>query len=180
MVGRVVLNVLRAEIALDPLPRGYSAMFDDQAVTDSLNALDRPAIAGSGALFNYLARKQAKDIAAEPENSHILGRLRRVVDEGVIGSKTFDPGSGASVLTASGKDASYTLLKIAIADRLGSFTESLNAAEFQTLLQDVVETGVMKPGDRTKIIALSENRQSRASEIGMPRVRVGWVKEVRL
>lgn len=179
-MGRIA--VIKSEIDGDPLTRSYVGMTDIQVAND-MNTAYRDAPADQGSLFNYLALEKAREDPAEGLSTHteglsthIYGRLRRAAD-GVIGTDVFVVG-GAS-LTDNRKDACVTFLQIVDADRLGSITDNLNSTKFGDLLDEVIAAGVMKSGDKTAIVALSQNMQSRGTELGVGVVYEGHVAAAR-
>ena len=177
------LVLLEIEVVGDPLVRGYPGM-SNRELTDDINTTYRDGPADEGALFNYLAKETAKDAATENSASHILGRLYKVDEAGTPGidGKTFagsEPAGPFSALSQSDLDACRTLLQIALGDRLSSLSQVMTEAKFVTLLDRVKDTGVMKPADVTAIQALSQNKQSRASELQIGFVREGDVAHVR-
>jgi len=168
-------NGIKAEIDADPLTRGYAGMTDVQ-VADDMNTVYRDGTADAGALFTYLAQQKAREDPAEGTASHIYGRLKRAA-QGALGAETFYVG-GAN-LTSNRKDGCATLLHMTEGDRLGAASEVMTKAEITDILDEVIAAGVMKPADRTAIIGLSQNKQSRASELGLGRVRTGNVTTAR-
>ena len=169
------MSALSKELATDPLARGYAGMTDQQVV-DSLLAINRDAPAGAGALFNYFAKETAKDVAAEPSATSILGRLERIHEAGISvanasgsSSQVFGTDPAFSNLTPQRLDACRTVLRIAEQDRLGDLAQVMTEQKLINLLDLTVDAGVMKPMDVSAIVALSQNKQSRAEEIGAPR-----------
>lgn len=172
-------DILKDELANDPLGRGYAGMTDAIAAAD-LNTAYRDGPADQGALLNYLAKEKAKDHTTEPLATHLLGRIYKVDEAGTagIGGKTFagsETPAPFSALTAEGLDACRTLLQVALGDRLVSLSEVMTDAKLVDLLNRVKDTGVMKLADVTAIQALSQNKQTRAQEIGLGLVRVSDV-----
>ena len=185
----VDLVALNAELTTDPLVRGYAGM-GNAAAADDLNTFYRQGPAAEGALYNYLAKETARDHSSEPVPTHILGRLHRVISafnrlgDAAIGTEIFvgaeTPGPFSN-LTAEGLDACHVLLETALSDRLGSLIQDMNEQKFSDMLDFVVGTGVMKPGDATSIKALSDNRQTRAQELGFGTVsaaEVRWARQL--
>ena len=179
------LTTIKTELDTDPLVRGYSGM-SDKAAADDMNTIYRPGNAAAGALFNYLAKETAKDHSSEVAATHILGRLIRVNDAGKagVGDETFltteTPGPFTN-LTGAGLDACRTLLAVAEQDRLASLVQVMSETKFVDLLNAVKDAGVMKPADVTAIQALSDNKQSRASELGLSDVttaEIRWARQI--
>lgn len=166
---------IKAELDADPLGRGYSGMTDKQAADDA-NTLYRPGAAVSGALITYLLKETARDHANETTPTTIYGRLHRVVNtykvsgDAAFGTQIFEAQqtlSGAfSNLTPVGLDSCVSLLAVADQDRLGQLVQDMHETKFTDLLTHVKDSGVMKPADVTAISALSNNRISRAAELG--------------
>ena len=182
------VTIIKSEIDTDPLVRGYSGMTDAQ-VADDMNTLYRPGVAENGALSTYLFKETARDHANETDATPIYGRLCRVIctynleGDAAFGKQIFEaqqtPTSAFSNLNPRGLDACQTLLALANQDLLGELVQDMSETKFTDLLDWVADSGVMKPGDVSNIVALSNNRQSRAAELGLTDISVSEVRRAR-
>jgi len=171
---------LKAEIDSDPLGRGYAGMTDRQ-VADDLNTFYREGTPDPGAMFQYLAENKAKDGVAATATT-ILGRMQRLsrATGADIGTKFFqdDGNAGQSAdLTMEAADSGRALFLIAEQDRLQGFVGNTN--RLNNMLNDVRLAGCLKAADRDAILAMSQNKQSRAGELGIGRATEGAVQRAR-
>lgn len=146
--------------------------YNANAVTAAgeLNAINRPAVAGITALRNYFLLERKGSMA-------LMGRLEFVAGSAV---GAVDPLGDVVTLGLAHITAAKTLLNILNA--ASDFSLDLNDSRFGALLDDLAAAGakVIAPADKTALLALSTNQQSRASEIGVSFVKAGHVLEARL
>lgn len=155
------LVALKSELTQDPLGRNYAALGDEAAAV-RINVIDRPFDGISAPMLTYLAvNKNRTNTGTDTVNTSMLGRL--ILAAGAtIGTDPF--GSGVLV-TLDMKCSALALLEILRSDKLQALPFQTNT--LQQLLTDMISVGVMKVADKTAIIALSDNRQSRASELNL-------------
>lgn len=165
------MSILRDELTNDPLALGYIGMTDEQVVI-SLNTLNRTAKGGIAGMMEYLLNnKNRTNTGTDTVASAILGRLHHVADS-AIGS---DPFGSTIVVTNEMKHAAQSFL-----DLLHS--PHLLEIDFDGIDLPYVrctDAGIWKIADVSALKALSTNKQSRANELGLGRVRLGHVQEVR-
>lgn len=179
------LQILSDEITNDPLGRGYAAM-SDQEIADSLNTINRDKAESVNELFSYLLTtrthtNQGTDTTAGNSTpSIIMGRLIHAAEQATLPADPFGAGS-----TPSDKQISNTRELHSIKAFLHILQTSAETgvnyvnAEIQNILNDCINGGVFNTVNRDAIIAFSQNKQSRASELGLPTVLVGHVTEAR-
>lgn len=168
---------LRSELDTDPLTRGYSAM-DDAAAAADLNTLYRDAPPDEGALLQYVTLERFR-------TGNLYGRIKMVAE-----TTTLRAGNSWELppmpLGVGGVDVVPTYDQVQSAAAFMRFLEtdtvfavSLIDSRADTILSDLVAVGAMGGGDKTAIQALSQNQQSRATELfGVP-VNIGDVQNAR-
>lgn len=169
-------QVLKTELTTDPLTRGYSTMSDIQAAND-LNTVYRDIDEGGiEGMVRYLAtHKNRTNTGTDTVGSAMLGRLYHVADS-AIGANPFGA-SPALTVTNAMKHAARSFIEL--------FNNStLSTVDFQNTEIDLFYTactdaGVWKAADVTALKALSQSKQSRATELGIGYVREGDVAQAR-
>lgn len=172
------LQELKSEIDSDPLTRGYSGMTDAQVAAD-LNTAYRDAPHNPSALLDYMMKTEFR-------NSTIYGRV------GIVAGLQPDPtsagfgnapmgGGGAAVAMDWRMVAAAQALIRLTGDQAGAISTPLTNTELSNILteMDTTNAEVMSIAQRNAIIALSQNQQSRATELGLGRVRTGEVTQAR-
>ncbi len=183
------LQILKTEIDTDPLTRGYAGMTDLQ-IADDMNLFNRAGAAPSSAVFAYLASEtnqtgQGSDTTA----TSILGRLQHVaearpkatqVGNEYDGDDVFDRGTASGHVKVKEKHAAAMLFALVTSGQSVDVDWTANA--FDSALDELVgnaNAGVMKPGDKTAIVALSQNITTRGRELGLGKVREGHVTQAK-
>jgi len=163
------LQALKDElIAGHPTSGAYSV--NNQAAANELNALNRVAVASVEALRNYFLLERKGNMA-------LMGRLEYVSQQSV---GAVNPLGDAVTLTLAHVTACQTMMRIT--NPGSDFALDLNDARFQSLLDDLAGgTGckVIGPADKTAITAMSQNKQSRATELGFGLMREGHIEVAR-
>ena len=139
-------QVLSNELATDPLGRGYAAMSDAQ-VASSLNAVNRPD------------RVPIRDLLGYAVRASIYSRLEDDASNVTSSSR----GVSRKVMALLKHSAEFPYLNLADPDVIAS----LNALE---------TNGVITPTEKAAVLAMANNRRSRAQELGIG----GWVTEGRV
>ncbi len=138
------LQILRDEIARDPLGRGYDAMSDEQ-LARSLNTADRAGRASVpvSRLRRYLA---------------LRGLYRPLKD--LAGDAMADPAARAAAETALAITAAgaFETVDYADADVYGALSSALGALQ---------SAGVLTAGDVTALLGLGDTLLSRTAELGL-------------
>lgn len=169
-------QLLKTEITVDELGRGYSAM-GDQAVADDMNLVIRPKAASHSAVVDYLMNtrahtNQGEDVTANNTTPTIIyGRLIHVAEHVVLEiALPLDPfGAGSTptekrVINTRQLHSAKAFLDML---RCGVLNVTLlTNTEPGNVLNDLVNCGIMNTVNRDAIIALSSNKQSRGEEIG--------------
>jgi len=139
-------QVLSNELATDPLGRGYTTMTHAQIV-DSLNGLTRPD------------RVPIRDLLGYAVRASIYSRLEDDASNVTSSSR----GVSRKVMALLKHSAEFPYLNLADPDVIAS----LNALE---------TNGVITPTEKAAVLAMANNRRSRAQELGIG----GWVTEGRV
>jgi len=168
------ITILADEITNDPLSVGYSG-FTDQQIVDSMNGLTRPILATIDSILDDMrTNKNRTNTGSNPGDlvsDFVYGRLELVAD-GSAGSSPFDA-SNAFSLTQKMIVSAKTMLNIL---NIQNQSNEINI-NFDEILTDLVDAGVLGTVDRTRILALTDNQQSRGNELGIGRVSLGNVAE---
>lgn len=157
-------TVLASELTVDPLTRGYSAMTDAQAAAD-LNSTYRPAPNVIGEMMKYLINKKHRtNQGGDDTFSPIVGRLEHV-SRSSEGDDPFGRVSGG-----------YAGLDIQHIHACSAFLELFRSQHLSDLdFGDtnlpwgfVEASGVWSTSHTSDLQALSDNRITRATELGLP------------
>lgn len=167
------LQALKTELlAGHPGTGAYNA--DNEIAANQINAVNRPGDGSVSAMLNYLlVNKSRTNAGTDTVNTSMLGRLI-LASNAAVASDPF--GSGTSI-TLDMKCSALALLEVARNPKINALP--YQASTLQVLLTDMVNAGVMKAADRTAIIALSNNLQSRGSELGLGNVSPSNVADAR-
>lgn len=142
---------LAIELADDPLGRGYALMTDAEVVA-SLAAVDRRGVITMDAVVEYLL---------------LQGRWPSIVDAAHHGTAaTARQVAWGIILTAQ----RYTTINAADPTRYAAIDAQLGA---------LVAAGFIAEADKIALLAMGENKQSRAEELGIGRVLPGDVAAAR-
>ena len=171
------IALLKIELDTDPLTRGYAGM-DDPTAAATFNVIDREAPPDSGALLQYIILERFR-------TGNLYGRINMAAFASPLRA-----GNAWEIpplpLGAAGADVVPTFDQIQSAaafmrllDTDTRFAVSLLDSRIDTILSDLVSVGVIGAGDKTAIQALSENQQSRATELGIGRVDPRHVTQAR-
>lgn len=158
-----------------PVSGAYNA--DDTLAAAELNALNRPVASPASDFKNYcLYNLHRENNGDDTTNTNIYGRAVMVA-EASAGSNPFGLSPPDSI-TVGQIAAAKTLVAI-----LDSETETIlsDDANLDSILTKCQGANVMSPADKTALVALSDNKQSRASEInfGRPKVNATHVATAR-
>lgn len=162
---------LAAELAgSHPTTSVVYATLNDQQAADALNELNRPRESSSDEILQYCMLETSRTNlgAIDTQRSNIYGRIAMVAD-GAVGDNPFQTGRNAENLTLRNIHAAKTMLRL-LADF--DFMLSLADARFEFILDELVDAGAIKPGDKTAIQGFSINQQSRVQEIEIGRKKV--------
>lgn len=143
-------NKLRAELDDDPLGRGYSGMTDEQAADD-------------------LQSEYRSDLNPVPMSSVLRWAARH---------DALDKLDGAS---ASGVPEQRSVARAATVMINSPHVESFDVhdAELAAMLESLVTAGVFTSGQRDDLVALGTTPTSRSAELGLGRVKPGYVRKAR-
>ena len=159
------IETVRVELETDPLQRGYAAM-DDQQVADSLYEINRPA----------------------PHHSISSGDL---LGWSASGASTGGLPSGKArnhrIANAATQTGAYTNVSDAVAGVAGAAqillnreSSTLDIDEYSTLIDTLVDALVLASTERDELIAMASSPDiSRAGELGIGEVGIGWVINAR-
>jgi len=145
---------LKSEITTDPLGRGYATM-TDAAVATSLNAVDRPGPV------------PAKDVIKRLQLLGKWAEIERVASG--LGTAAPDATINAALTIVS---AVRTFEDFDLSDP--AVMAAVNGA-----LDALVTVGLITATDKATVLALQDNRQSRAQELGLRVVAASDVKRAR-
>lgn len=154
------LQTLSTELKLP----AYAGLSDEDAA-NLLAVANRPADAGVDGLLRYLLlNKNKSNTGTDTVATSMLGRLI-VASATAIGVDPFGA-SPAVPITLDMKCSALALLEVVRNPNIRSLP--YQTTTLQQLLTDAVSANVMKAADKTALIALSNNLQSRWSELGLP------------
>ena len=141
---------LRAELNDDPLGRGYSGMTDEQAADD-------------------LQSEYRSDLKPVPMSSVLRWAARH---------DALDKLDGAS---ASGVPEQRSVARAATVMINSPHVESFDVhdAELAAMLDALVTAGIFTLDERDDLVALGTTPTSRAAELGLGRVKAGYVGKAR-
>lgn len=170
------LATLKTEITTNPLgiTPAYSTM-GDEAAADRINVIDRPADGSVNGMLNYLLVNKSRDnTGTDTVATSMLGRLI-LASQTAVAANPFGATGGA--MTLDTKCSALAMLEIVRNPNVT--TLPYQKSTLQQLLDDMVTAKVMKAADKAAIIALSNNLQSRASELGLPRVTASDIADAK-
>jgi len=147
------MEKLRAEIANDPLSRGYSGMTDLEVLESLLEEnRSRLGVLEHGLLIRTLASG---------------GRLAKIQ-------------RAASAWADDTKDTATSVAMVALGffNQADSGLDPSQAADV-ALVNALVSTGTLSSDDRTALIDAATQTISRATELGLGHVRLGYVQKAR-
>ncbi len=171
-------QVLKDELTLDPLARGYAGMTDADAA-DNLNLVNRDAPANPSAILDYTMQTEFR-------NASIYGRVALVAAleadpaTGDYGNAQTGPAAATVAIDVRQAASARAFIRLT-SDAVGAISTPLTNTQLTNLLTelDTNNSACMSISQRDAIIALSQNQQSRATELGLGRVREGHVMEAR-
>jgi len=171
-----IYETIKAEIDADPLTRGYSGMTDDQ-VADDMNLLIYDAPASPGALLDYL-------LSTEFRNGNLYGRINMIasLQPSSVGEfPTLPLGASEAQVAITGRQVAAAKAMTRLVSPEGDIASPLTDTEIDNLVIELGLTGAeaMGAANRSAILALSQNKQSRARVLGLPVVREGDVQIAR-
>lgn len=171
------LQKIKTEIDTDPLTRGYSVMTDLQ-VADDMNIVYRGADGGISGMARYcFENKSRTNTGTDTVSTSLLGRLQ-VVAEATAGT---DPMGTTSNLTQQNVHNAKALLNILLSPHVETvdFVNTEIVGLLENMSGGAGNAKVWKTADVDAIKALSQNKQSRANELGIGKVLAGQVTEAR-
>jgi hypothetical protein len=169
------LVALKAELTTDPLSLGYAAMSDEQAA-NRLAVVDRPGDgAVSGLLLYLLTNKSRTNTGSDTVATSALGRVL-IVSQAAIAANPF--GANPTLpITLDLKCSALAFLEILRNPSIGSLPFQSDA--LRAILTDLVASGAIRATDRAAMIAIGDNQQSRAAELGLGVVTTSDVADAR-
>lgn len=155
-------QALRDELlAGHPDTGAYNA--DNQLAADELNAQNRPVPAPAGAILDFcLTETHRENTGSDIQATNLYGRIRMVAETTVGG----DPFGVGDAITVGQLAAAKTVLRLL--DDSG-FALSLAMADIDSALTKCQGANCFSPPQKSAIVGLSENRQSRAQELNLGR-----------
>ncbi len=177
--------ILKTEIDVDPLGRVYSGMTDAEIVI-SLNVVDRPAPSISieeAIKFLLMDNTYKTDDGDDTQARSIWQRMKELVSMAVLPSVAVANPWGSSSLgniTEIQQVKTHQLLEFFTLSAQGALSVDLSDSNLQGYLQGARLAGCMSAPQEVAFLALMENRQSRASELGLGQVREGHVQKARI
>ena len=145
------------------------------------NALNRDAPADIAAMFAYFVTERTQTgQGSDTVATSLLGRLHNVAAADV-GSDPFARGTASGQVKLEEKHAANMLLQLLLT--VGRGVEVLTTdTEFEAALDTLVgnaNAAVMKSGDKTAILALTQSQRSYAAEKGYPVLTTGDIEIAR-
>ena len=160
-----------------PVTGAYNA--NNKLAADELNALNRDAPGGVLGMLEYVLKNRSRTNAGtDLTPTAIVGRLQSVA-EGTVGVDPFGAGQN---LTMEHIHAAKMFMLLLRSDPQTTTFDFVNA-EVSTMM-DILGGGsgnarVWKSGDIDALKGLSQNKQSRASELGWRKIQEGDVEYAR-
>lgn len=139
---------------------------DNQLAADELNAINRPANGGIDGMVTYMVtnRNRTND-GNDTKVTTLMGRLKHVAESNV-GDDPFDRGVGFEI-DLEQKNAAQMFVAVLENSQLNTldFEDTEIDVAYTALNSAASHAGVWTPADITALKGLSQNQQSRASEI---------------
>ena len=174
-------SILKPEHDDDPLVRGYAGMTPHQ-VADAMHLLlYRDAPADPLAMLEYTTLERYR-------TGTIYGRVKMVADSRPVkngGAWTIPPlplGVGQTDITPTQKHIASANSLLRFLDTDIASTVTLVDSRFDSILDDLAGGGgvqAMGPNDKTALQGLSQNKQTRESELRLSEVKPGHIQEIR-
>ncbi len=171
------IEILKTEIDIDPLVRGYAAMTDLEVAND-MNLINRDADGGVTGMLEYVVENMYRtNESGDTTKTSILGRLV-TVSESAVGADPFDSGH---ILTMVHIHAAKMFVYIMSNTNVSTldFVNTEVDGMIVSLNGAASNAGVWSVPDGNALKALSQNQQSRGNELGIGKVRTGHVVEAR-
>lgn len=145
------MSVLSDELANDPKSIGYSGMTDEEAA-ESLNAKTRPGVVPYLDVVRYLT---------------LAGKWANIVDTSIH-----------ETLDADKRKVALNMVETIKNFETFDLQDALNMLAVQTQLANMKAAELIDATDETTILALENNRRTRAQELGIE-VNIGDIKAAR-
>lgn len=152
------MSVLSDELVNDPLTRGYAGMTDAEILA-SLHAVDRPGKVPPSEILSYVQENTHSD------GRPLHGKIMSLADGRDV------PTPDAPITAAMCRDAAL----IAIKRMETEINTPVDMSKVSAMLDLLIVGGAIESADKTAILALADNRQSRAVELGIPKTNLGDV-----
>lgn len=168
------LAILSTEILTTGHPDTGAYNANAQTAADEINALNRPNSNTVQAMFMYLFNKKHRtNQGTDTVYTPIIGRLLHVADS-AVDADPFGRGAGNEVNLQQihACKAMVTLLN-------STHIDLLDYSDTDLPLGYLNGAGVISPSHKTALDELSNNLQSRATELGLPQVKASHITEVR-
>lgn len=175
---------LAAELTAGHPETGAYSVTDSVAAAE-LNALNRDKPVSMQAIFEYLLTtrahtNQGTDTAASNGTpSTILGRLILAAEQTSVPADPFGAGDTPATKTLNSRELHSAKAFLEMVRRGLAGNVNFVDTEQGDILSDLVNGGIMNTANKDAIVALSQNKQSRAQELGFGEVTVGDVSYAR-
>ena len=177
------MEILKTEISGDPLTRGYSGMTDLEVATD-INLVYRPDNPSIETILKFLLLENTyKTDGSDTQDRAIWQRMKEVVAlaETPTGAVANPWGSSSlGTTTEIQQIKTHQLVEYFTLAAQGNLSIDLTDSNFTVYLAGAQSAGCMSEAQETALLALGDNLQSRAAELGLPIVREGNVQEARM
>ncbi len=178
------IDIIATEITVDPLARDYASMTDLEVAND-MNSLYRPInsqpIAGI-IKFLVLDNTYKEDDGDDTQDRAIWRRMKEVVAlSDTPTAATANPWGSTAIgtITEIQQLKVHQLMEFFTLMAQGDLNVDVSDSKFQVYLSGAVSAGCMSTAQKNALIALANNQQSRASELGIGIVQEGNVQEAR-
>ncbi len=165
------LQDLKSEITVDPLARGYSGM-SDAAVSVDLKLVNRQGPVTIQRIIKFLMLDEThKTDGTDTQNRPIWRRMKEVVSLAVVpNGGVSDPWGSTSIgnISEIQQIKTHQLVDYFTASAQGNLEIDLQDSKFQIYLAGAESAGCMSTTQKNNFLALVNNRQSRAQELGIP------------
>ena len=160
-------TALKAELDLNHPTTGLPYDADAQLAADQMNELNRPVEVAANEILAYCFLETFRiNTGTDTIPSNIYGRIGMVAIADIGG----DPFDSTDTVNAAQIAAAITMLRLL--DPNANFSLVLTDARFDAILTKLVQAGTMGAPDKAAILAFSEDKQSRTTEINFGRSKV--------
>lgn len=165
---------LKAEIDDDPLTRGYSIMSDVEVAVD-MNLVNRPDVVEVRLLLKFLLLDNVHQTDGSDTQDRAIWTRMQDVDALAVtpAAAVANPWGSTAIgnITEIQQIKATQLLEFFTLSAQGALPVDVTDSNFQVYLAGAQAAGCMSTTQETALLALSNNLQSRGSELGLGEVK---------